>query len=57
MHPNPTELVLEQLPSGEFTYLRPEPETARYVVTDQGRRALAEYALFGPCPTVAEASA
>jgi hypothetical protein len=58
--------VLERLPSGEHAWLRPEvdqvedsnpaeSDDALYIVTDLGRRALAQYALFGPCPTVAEA--
>ena len=47
---------------GELAWLRPssdagEPDDALYVLTDRGRRALAEAALFGPWPTVAEASA
>jgi hypothetical protein len=55
------ELVLEQLPNGEHAWLRPESDRRRYVmpgrywVTDAGRRALAEDALFGqPWPTVAD---
>ena len=55
----PLDLVLERLPNGELAWLRPssdagEPDDALYVVTDLGRRALAEYALFGPSPSVAE---
>ena len=50
-------LVLERLPNGEPAFLRPEPEEIRHVLTDRGRRALAENALFGPWPTVAEACA
>ena len=58
MHANHTaELVLERLPNGEHALLRPEPEDVRYTITDLGRRALAENALFGPWPTVAEACA
>lgn len=68
-----TSLVLEQLPDGEFAWLRPkvsspldryrltdrvviteEGDDMRCVVTDAGRRALAEAACFGRCPTVAE---
>jgi len=53
-------LVLEELPNGEPAWLRPAATRryvlpSRYVLTDQGRRALAEAALFGPWPTVAEA--
>jgi hypothetical protein len=53
-------LVLEELPNGEPAWLRPAVDRryvlpSRYVLTDQGRRALAEDALFGPWPTVAEA--
>jgi hypothetical protein len=49
-------LVLEQLPSGEWAWLRPEIE--RVWLTDRGRRALAMDALFGrPWPTVAEVGA
>ena len=33
------DLILERLPSGQFAWLRPEP---RYVLTDQGRAAIAE---------------
>jgi hypothetical protein len=56
MHPNSTDdLVLACLPSGDFAWLRPEPDDdPRYVLTDHGRRALAEERLFGPWPTVAE---
>jgi hypothetical protein len=50
-----TELVLERLPSGELAWLRLEPEC--YVLTDLSRRVLAMDALFGPWPTVAQASA
>ena len=32
------DLVLERLPNGELAWLRPEP---RYVLTDQGRAAIA----------------
>ena len=49
-------LVLEPLPSGEHAWLQPEDDEPRYVVTDLGRRALAEAQLFGPWPTVAEAA-
>lgn len=53
-----TDLVLERLPSGEYAWLRPERRyvlPTRYYLTDKGRRALAEAALFGPWPTLAEA--
>jgi hypothetical protein len=57
-------LVLEQLPSGEWAWLRPTPRERAYVIpsrywlTDRARRALALEALFGrPWPTVAEACA
>lgn len=58
----PLDLVLERLPNGQLAWLRPssdagEPDDALYVVTDLGRRALAEYALFGPGLTVAEMAA
>jgi hypothetical protein len=59
----PLDLVLERLPSGEYAWLRPstdaaEPDDALYIVTDLGRRALAEDALFRrDWPTVAEAVA
>jgi hypothetical protein len=57
----PTDLVLERLPNGEYAWLRPsadacEPDDALYVITDAGRRALAQDALFTHnWPTVAEA--
>jgi hypothetical protein len=38
-----------------YAWLRPEDE--RYVITDNGRRVLAEDALFGPRPTVDQVSA
>ncbi len=66
MHANHTattttavDLQLERLPSGELAWLRSDTDPdPRYVVTDQGRRALAVEALFGrPWPTAAEASA
>ncbi len=45
-----TDLVLERLPSGELAWLRSEdrgePDDALYVLTDAGRRALAEAQLF-----------
>jgi hypothetical protein len=53
--------VLERLPNGELAWLRPsadacEPDDALYVITDAGRRALAQDALFAHnWPTVAEA--
>jgi hypothetical protein len=62
-------LVLEQLPSGEYAWLRPvrvvdaialphvDPDAPSGYLTDLGQRALALGALFGPWPTVAEASA
>ena len=37
--PDLDQLVWEQLPNGEWTYLRPEP---RIVITDKGRAAIAE---------------
>ena len=55
-----TELVLERLPNGEYAWLRPERRyvmPSRYYLTDKGRRALAEAALSGPWPTVAEVRA
>lgn len=56
MHPKsnpdkpPTDLQLERLPNGEHAWLRPAPPIStrryilpsRYVLTDQGRRVLAE---------------
>jgi hypothetical protein len=53
-------LVLEELPNGESAWLRPAVDRryvlpSRYVLTDQGRRALAMANCFGPWPTVAEA--
>ena len=48
------ELVFERLPNGEHALLRPEPEDVRYVLTDQGRRALAAALLFDRGPKVAE---
>ena len=46
----PADLVLERIPSGDLAWLRPEPasdEDPRCVVTDAGRRVLAEAACFG----------
>jgi hypothetical protein len=57
MHPNPTvEPRLECYGAG-YALLRPEPEPedVRYVLTDQGRRALAMARAFDKGPTVAEA--
>jgi hypothetical protein len=55
----PTDLVLERLPNGEYAWLRPARCSvlpARYWLTDRGRRALAQDALFTHnWPTVAEA--
>jgi hypothetical protein len=58
-HPD-VDLILERLPDGSLAWLKPEPERtyrrpARFRLTDQGRRALAVEACFGPWPTVAEA--
>jgi hypothetical protein len=56
------DLVLEELPNGEHAWLRPATDRhyflpGRFVLTDAGRRALAEDQLFGqPWPTVAEVS-
>jgi len=46
------DLVLEQLPNGEYAWLRPSPEPsedddALYVITETGRRALRMAELFG----------
>jgi hypothetical protein len=59
--------VLEQLPNGEYAWLRPArvldvahvalPQDARFDLTDAGRRALASEALFSSWPSVAEAPA
>jgi hypothetical protein len=54
-----TDLVLERLPNGELGWLRQssdagEPEDALFTITDAGRRALAEAALFDPWPSVGE---
>jgi hypothetical protein len=40
------ELVLERLPSGEFAYLKPPDDDARFTITDAGRRALRMAELF-----------
>jgi hypothetical protein len=52
----------EQLPNGEWAWLRPAPRERPYVIpsrywlTDRARRALAMDALFGrPWPTAAQA--
>jgi hypothetical protein len=47
-------LVLEPLPRGEFAWLKPEDDEPRYVLTEQGHRALAMARLFDKGPTVAE---
>jgi hypothetical protein len=41
------ELVLERLPNGEFAYLKPPDDDARFTITDAGRRALRMAELFG----------
>ena len=47
--PEPPELILERLPSGEYAWVKPD----RYVFTDLGRAALAEAELADRCaPTV-----
>jgi hypothetical protein len=61
---NVAELVLEELPSGDFAWLKPctepsEPDDALYWPTESGRdlvaRVRAQEALFSyPWPTVAE---
>jgi hypothetical protein len=40
------ELVLERLPSGEFAYLKPPDDDARFTITYAGRRALRMAELF-----------
>ena len=50
---NVASLVQERLPNGEYAWLRPDNDR-QYVLTDLARRELANDALFGPCPSVAE---
>ena len=59
-----TNLQLERLWNGELGWLRPATEPAlrvyvlssRPVLTDLGRRSFATAALFGPWPTVVQAT-
>jgi len=41
------DLVLERLPSGEFTYLKAPHDEPRFTITDAGRRTLRMAELFG----------
>jgi hypothetical protein len=62
MHPNFTLEPRLECYGADYALLRPEtdrqlvaePEDVRYVLTDEGRRALAMARAFGPWPTVAE---
>jgi len=54
MHPNPTVEPRLECYGADYALLQPEPEDVRYVLTDQGRRALAAALLFDRGPKVAE---
>jgi hypothetical protein len=54
MHPNPTLEPRLECYGADYALLRPEPEDVRYVITDQGRHALALLRACDRGPTVAE---
>ena len=54
MRPNPTVEPRLECYGADYALLRPEPDDVRYVLTDQGRRALAAALLFDRGPKVAE---
>jgi hypothetical protein len=51
MHLNPTLKPRLECYGADYALLHPEPEDARYVLTDQGRHALAAALLFDRGPT------
>jgi hypothetical protein len=54
MHANDTAEPRLECYGADYALLQPEPEDVRYVLTEQGHRALAMARLFDKGPTVAE---